>query len=288
MLSGKERTALEPTYYTTAQFAHRACVTVRTLRFYDSRGLVSPSRRSDSGYRLYSDSDLCRLEQVLALKLLGLSLEQVKACLTGSPEKLLDVLGQQLALLREKRARLDAVIRAIEEAEGASRTPESGWECIARAVRIINMNEDTDWVKKHLTDDQRRKMEELSASSYSASARQRLQDRMAQGPAWTEQDQLRAQEQWAHVASEARRLASQGADPAEPEAQAIAELKASLLRAFTQGDPEIEAGLERFYEPATSLPEGEQPFDMSPYDPGKEGSDLLDRAMAIYRDRGAA
>jgi len=56
-----------------------------------------------------------------------------------------------------------------------------------------------------------------------------------------------------------------------------------LLSAFTQGDPEIEAGLKQFWGQFNALPKEERPFDSSPYDTGHAGNDLLNQAMAIYQ-----
>lgn len=68
-------------HYTTSQFAQKAAVTARTLRFYDKVGLLSPSEYTEAGHRLYSDKDLWSLQQILALKFLGFSLEEIKVCL---------------------------------------------------------------------------------------------------------------------------------------------------------------------------------------------------------------
>jgi len=63
------------------EFADRAGVTVRTLHHYDRLGLLSPSGRTDAGYRLYSDRDLLRLEQILALKFIGFPLAEIRKLL---------------------------------------------------------------------------------------------------------------------------------------------------------------------------------------------------------------
>jgi DNA-binding transcriptional MerR regulator len=254
-------------------------VTLRTLRYYDRVGLLSPAEHTEAGYRLYAEEDLFRLQQILALKFLGFSLEEIKAFLRGGPQRLPEALAQQRAMMREKRRQLDAILRAIDEAEALLQAGEECWEAVAGAIQVIQMEQQKEWVKKYFTDEQQQKMEELSQSSYSAEAREKLQQR---GP-WTEEDQQRAQEQWAHLATEARRLADGGADPAGPEAQALAKLKCELLSAFTQGDPEIKSGLNRFWEQFNALPKEERPFDSSPFDAGTAGNELLNQAMAIYQ-----
>lgn len=251
----------------------------RTLRYYDRVGLLCPAQHSEAGYRLYTEEDLFRLQQILALKFLGFSLAEIRVCLQAGPQRLPEALAQQKALLREKRRRLDGILRAIEAAEGLLDAGPCRWEAIARVIQVIQMEQKHDWVKQHFTEEQFRKMEELGEQSYSPEARRKLAERGE----WSEADQQQAQAQWAHVAAEARRLAAAGADPAGPEAQAVAKLKCDLLAAFTQGDPEIQAGLNRWWEQFQALPAEAQPFDAAPYDPGPEGSDLLEKAMAIYQ-----
>lgn len=53
-------------------------LTVRTLRYYDQIGLFSPSGHSGSGHRMYNEADIQRLQKILSLKDLGLSLEEIK------------------------------------------------------------------------------------------------------------------------------------------------------------------------------------------------------------------
>ncbi len=60
------------------QFAELAGVTVKALRHYDRLGLLRPVR-NEAGYRLYQLADLARLQQIVALKSLGLPLKQIRA-----------------------------------------------------------------------------------------------------------------------------------------------------------------------------------------------------------------
>jgi DNA-binding transcriptional MerR regulator len=68
----------EPVPLTIGQVARRSGFTVKALRFYDRRGLLPPSARRRSGYRLYDEADLHRLEFIRQAKALGLSLESIK------------------------------------------------------------------------------------------------------------------------------------------------------------------------------------------------------------------
>lgn len=66
-----------PGYYSSGQFARLAGVSVRTIRFYDKQNILKPSYVSPSGARFYTDSDLAGLQQILLLKYLGFSLEDI-------------------------------------------------------------------------------------------------------------------------------------------------------------------------------------------------------------------
>jgi MerR family transcriptional regulator, thiopeptide resistance regulator len=281
ILLSERKITLKRHLYHTGQFAQRASVTLRTLRYYDKVGLLSPSQHTESGYRLYAEEDLLTLQHILALKFLGFSLEDIKLCLRRGPKQLEEVLAQQRAMMQEKRAQLDAIVKAIEETEALLQAGRYDWESIARVIQVIQMEQKTDWVKKYFTDDQLQKMEELGQASYSEEARGKMQ----QFGEWTEEDQKRADEQWRYVATEAKRLAEAGADPAGEEAQALAHFKSELLRGFTQGDPEIEAGVKQFWQNFNALPQAEKPFDASPYSAGDAGTELLDKAMSLYQER---
>jgi hypothetical protein len=139
------------------------------------------------------------------------------------------------------------------------------------------MEQDKDWVKKYLTDEQRQKMEELSAQSYSEEARRKIAER---GQNWTEADQQRANEQWGWVNSELKRMVAAGVDPASPEAQAWAKFRSDLLNQFTGGDPEITAGLRRWWQSYWQMPEGERPLQMAQSSDAE--TEFIERATAIY------
>ena len=102
--------------YRAREFAELAGVTVRTLHHYDRLGLLKP-RRTEAGYRMYSARDLERLEQVVALKFLGIPLKQIKAVLERDACGLESALRMQRTVLERKRQMLDLAIYAIRDAE---------------------------------------------------------------------------------------------------------------------------------------------------------------------------
>ena len=119
--------------YTVGEVARLAHVSVRTLHHYDGIGLLTPSTRSAGGYRLYSESDLHRLRQVLFYRELEFGLEEIAEILADASAGTDDHLRRQHRLLRERRTRDQALLAAIEkemEARkmGISLTPEEQFE----------------------------------------------------------------------------------------------------------------------------------------------------------------
>ncbi|GIP10296.1 hypothetical protein J1TS5_24660 [Paenibacillus macerans] len=89
-------------HWKVGDLAKLAGLTVRTLRYYDQIGLFSPSGQTESGHRLYNESDLSRLQQILSLKELGLSLEEVRSVLNGGQISPLEIVNLQMARIKEQ------------------------------------------------------------------------------------------------------------------------------------------------------------------------------------------
>lgn len=105
--------------YRVQEFAKLAGVTVRALHHYDHLGLLKP-RRSAAGYRLYSEGDLSRLEQIVALKFIGLPPKEVGSMLGSQAASFPDALRMQRSVLERKRRLLDRAIEVIRQAESAA------------------------------------------------------------------------------------------------------------------------------------------------------------------------
>ena len=102
--------------FTVGELSRLTGVTVRALRYYDEIGLVPPSARSDAGYRLYGDRDVLRLQQVLVLRELGVPLDEIGPAIDGDRAALL---RKHRDALVDKRARLDQMLAAVDQALGA-------------------------------------------------------------------------------------------------------------------------------------------------------------------------
>ncbi|QSQ24497.1 MerR family transcriptional regulator [Pyxidicoccus parkwayensis] len=101
---------------TVSQVARLAKVSVRALHHYDEIGLLSPSERSEAGYRLYTQADLQRLQQVLFFRELEFPLEEIRRILGEPSFDLRSALLMQRQLLSERSARLDALLIAVDAA----------------------------------------------------------------------------------------------------------------------------------------------------------------------------
>ena len=123
----------EVTGYTVGQVSDLAGVSVRALHHYDGIGLLEPSGRTASGYRLYEDSDLERLQRILSYRELGFSLDEVATILEAPGADAVAHLGRQHELLTERIARLQRMVAAVErelevEEMGSRLTPEERFE----------------------------------------------------------------------------------------------------------------------------------------------------------------
>ena len=136
--------------YRIGEFAELAGVTVKALHHYDRIGLLKP-QRSSSGARVYSLNDLERLEQIAALKFLGISLSEIKNLL-GSYKTLtlLESLDFQLEALRQKRKLIDRAIGAIELATKSIRSGHGTDASILRKIlEIIDMQAQENFMRKY-------------------------------------------------------------------------------------------------------------------------------------------
>lgn len=131
--------------FSTGEFARRANVTVRTIRYYEKMGLIKPEKIGKNGYRYYGEQEFARLQRILTLKMLGFSLEEIREFSLNEKNK--DYLQQsfqlQLSLVRKKIEHLKAVEESIQNASRIfSKSDLPDWDEITKLIRIINMDKD--------------------------------------------------------------------------------------------------------------------------------------------------
>ena len=158
---------------TAGQFAKKAGVTIRTVRFYDKVGLLPASHRADNGYRYYEMQDLARLQRILTLKYIGLSIDEIKKVIRrdGQEEDLRESLRVQDTIIRRKMEHLRLVRKAVAETlteleardeekpadhgeyqNGQSEEKElagnnGSWELFTSIIRVVTQEEQ--WVEQY-------------------------------------------------------------------------------------------------------------------------------------------
>ena len=206
---------MRPAPWKVGELARWTGITVRTLHYYDEIGLLRPSRTTEAGYRLYTEGDVIRLQQIKSLRNMGFSLEEVKKLLARpevSPDQVLRMqighLKEQIALQQRLCERLEAIAERWGKA-GSISTEE-----FLQVIEAMNM------MDKYYTPEQ---SEEL---------RQRREligeERIRQG-----------QTDWQVLMDEVRAEMEMGTDPASETVQALVRRWDALLQEFTGGNPGI-------------------------------------------------
>ena len=100
--------------YTINKLAKLAGVSSRTLRYYDEIGLLKPTRKSTTGYRIYGQREVDLLQQIMFYRELEVPLDEIKAIISASEFNALDSLYSHRESLLYKRNRLDQVISNLD------------------------------------------------------------------------------------------------------------------------------------------------------------------------------
>lgn len=244
--------------YKISDFAQIAGVTVRTLHHYDRLGLLKPSGRTGAGYRLYSDRDMARLQQIVTLKFIGLPLKQIKALLDGTDLDFKQTLRMQRRLLETKRWQVGMAIQAIDQAEqslGSSGSPNPA--ALKKIIEIMERQNNMEWAKKY----------------YSEEAQAKIADKAA---AFTPEMQAAVTEKWNQLIRDVEAAMRNHEDPAGANARSLAERWSSMVRGFTGGDPEVQKGLNKLYADQGNWPSTfQKPFS-------DEVADYMKKAMKAH------
>ncbi|WP_461615036.1 MerR family transcriptional regulator [Clostridium sp. Marseille-QA1073] len=119
------------------EFAKRAGVTVKTLLHYEKIGLLKPSYKTSSGYRVYCEEDFLRLQQIITLKFIGLSLNEINEILYRREENLESIITTQKSALEEKKKHIESVITVFDKAE--NQIKENGFLEVEKLIDIIKI-----------------------------------------------------------------------------------------------------------------------------------------------------
>lgn len=142
---------------TSGEIAKKVGVSQKTIRLYDEKGLLKPSEYSEGNYRLYDKEALLILENIIALKQIGFSLEEIRDNLTNDSElNIVDSLNAQLKIMEEKKLEIERVIECIKgmlaRTEG-----QPDWNTVAEIAKMIQKDQGADarhfYALKHTAED---------------------------------------------------------------------------------------------------------------------------------------
>jgi DNA-binding transcriptional MerR regulator len=226
MRAARESTATRPPLK-VGELARRSGVSVRTLHYYEEIGLLAPSQHTPTGHRLYAIADVTRLQQIVSLRQLGLSLTEVRACLASSTfdpadavERHLARVHEQIELQRQLCDRLERVARVLRAAGSPS------LDDLLKAIEVTKMLE-------KYTPEQRALFEERARVVGEARIRE-------------------VEAEWPVLIAEVRAEMAAGTDPSSERVQSLARRWSALGREFHGDHPEL-IGLLR--ESVAGLPD---------------------------------
>ncbi len=148
--------AIPDGYMTVGEVAKKMGTTVRTLQYYDKEGLLSPSAESEGGRRLYTDKDLVILHQIVSLKSLGFSLNDIKRRLISleTPMDVANALTEQADNIRGKIEQLTASLTAIERLKAEVLQMQTvNFKMYADIIVNLQMKNSSYYLIKHFDDD---------------------------------------------------------------------------------------------------------------------------------------
>ena len=148
--------SIPPGFMTVGEAAKKTGVTVRTLQYYDREGLLSPSAESEGGRRLYTDKDLVMLHQIISLKSLGFSLDDIKQRLISleTPADIANALTEQEDDIRQKIEQLKVSLSAIEQLKAEVLQMQTvNFKKYADIIVNLQMGNDSYYLIKRFDDD---------------------------------------------------------------------------------------------------------------------------------------
>ena len=128
-------------YYSSGEFANKAHITKKTVRYYDEHNILKPSFVNENGARFYTDKDFARLQQILFLKYLGFSLDDIREMTMRNSDLsfLSESLHMQLGLMEERLEQMQLMKQAlIEASEAVDQGAEVDW---SQMLQVVNLNE---------------------------------------------------------------------------------------------------------------------------------------------------
>jgi MerR family transcriptional regulator, thiopeptide resistance regulator len=208
-------------YYRVGEVATLTRVSVRTLHHYDRIGLLRPALHSSGGYRLYGESELFRLQQILTLRYLGFPLQQIGELLDRADFDLVASLRVQRQVLHDRIAELERISSANSDlVDQRLATGEWSWQLVIAASQAVGagLTRGEDTMDAYYTPEQMKQFE-------------------AAGKATPQEEIGAIEEAWTTLLAEVRAARAADLDPASAEAGSLADRWVELSRRTMQHFP---------------------------------------------------
>ncbi|MEK5232325.1 MerR family transcriptional regulator [Lysinibacillus sp. FSL K6-0232] len=205
------------------ELAKQTGLTVRTLHHYDQIGLFSSSDITESGHRIYTEADIVKLQQILSLKQLGFSLEEIKATIENPNFNPIEVIKIQLETVKkqiEVQEQLYSRLEGMYQLLATQQEVQS--EQFIKLIEVINMSE------KYFTKEQLEKMKNQTEQ-------------------FSLEEKRQVENDWAELITNVRVELEKNTSPESPVVVQLAKRWQELTNKFTGGDPEIVKAAERFH-----------------------------------------
>ncbi|MBV8802350.1 MAG: MerR family transcriptional regulator [Gammaproteobacteria bacterium] len=141
-------------YYTIKELCKLTSVSIRTLHYYDEINILKPNHRTGKGHRLYSEKELFRLQQIVTLKFVGLSLTQIQQLIDNKKMNITDLLTIQLNALSEETKKIEKISDFLNYLiNQLHHKNDIDWYSVAKIIEVINAKpSDTKrWYEKYFT-----------------------------------------------------------------------------------------------------------------------------------------
>lgn len=138
---------------TIGELAKKLGVTVRTLQYYDKQGLLTPSAKTSGGRRFYTKKDMIKLHQILSMKYLGFSLDDIKNgwMKLDTPEDVMEALELQRQMLKEQEERISQALLATEILQQEVRQMHTvDFDKYSNIVLLLREKSESYWLFKFL------------------------------------------------------------------------------------------------------------------------------------------
>jgi DNA-binding transcriptional MerR regulator len=218
--------------YKVKEVAEWAGVSVRTLHHYDQIGLLKPESVTPAGYRLYTDANLERLQQILFLKEIGFPLREIKNILDNPQFDRKRALLSHKELLLEKKQRLEEIIRTVDKTilslEGE----------VQMDIKEMFAGFDMTEIEKH--------KEKYADEARQLYGREIVEATEKRTSGYTKDDWAAIMGKWEEIYHKI--IAAMDNGPADPQVQeAVGELRQHITQYFYDCTPDIFRGLGDLY-----------------------------------------